>query len=169
MNLADAVCILVYVAGFLGLLLALGRRIGRVEAKLVSTLRSVRASMVSHRALLGVATKEAWITSEQAKTIFEPYQRLAEGSLDQLIGEIEPTGNPVTREEADLVASYLARAKEHGDLGYDDALAFYQVVRRISGEEPNSEQWNTLLELAAHLLGRAEKTTDTTQARKVGV
>ena len=115
--------------------------------------------MVSHRTLLGVLTKQKWFTPEQAQAIFDPYEKLAEGSIDQLIQELQPSGNPISSEDYEDVVKYLEKIKDIEKLGYKDAIAFYRLAERLSDEEPDSSAWETVLELAAYLLGRAEKPT----------
>jgi len=143
-------------------LLLVAWRIGRKTELLVNqvkqSLESIRTLMVSNNFIVGALVEQKILSADKLLEIMIPYRSLSQSAIDKLIQAIKPSGNPITRAEADRLTELLKIAIEQQELDYDRALEFYKLAQKIANDKPSELAFQQLFDFSAFILGKASST-----------
>ncbi len=141
------------IVGFITLWFSFGRKIGLLQSDLANGLKSIEAHMNSYGILLGALSKKT-LTAPQVQEIQKPYLEHTKDAIDQLLRRVKP-GNPITTAELQRLREYVARAQRGEMLNPPEAQEFYNLSKKLEGEEAYKTDIGAILlvGLAAFVLG----------------
>ena len=148
---------------FVALLLVawrIGRKTELLTNQIKQSLDSIKTLMVSNNFIVGALVEQKLLPADKLLEIMVPYRSLSQSAIDTLIQSIKPSGNPITRTEADRLAELLKVAIEKQELDYNRALEFYKLAQRVADDRPNEFTFQQLFDFSAFILGKASSTVN---------
>ena len=155
-----ALSLAVSISGFVALFWRFSVNYNRTRTETRQVLKSIRSLMESTNLLLGALTKQGMLSPEQVLAVVSPFQNLASGAVDNLLGTLKPTGNPISTEDLEEIRKDVKTvrelvAKKSVKLPMDKALDFYYKARLARNEHSDEPLFQEIVELAVFLVGSA--------------
>lgn len=163
------------VGGFVVIFVKGQARLDKIKTRLKDAIRILKGLNRSNNLLVNRLLKEEILSADQFESIREPLREIPLDQLSELVGEMQPAGNPMTQEEHDQLQKYIdniaemqkeifkeyeEKEKETYQLNVDlDALDFYYLARKFKEEyereNPETEEEKKVNQMLRDLLNLA--------------
>lgn len=143
-----------------GLAYWFGRRVERVERRFERVeggLDMLRAQLESQLTLIGslirILHKRKALDDEEFREIFVAYSKMATARSSPFMEQELRAENPLTREEALRLNSYINKARQGDFFTSEEVEDYNALVRKLEQDRPNDPGVWPLIALGAFLLG----------------
>ena len=135
-------------------------RFSRLERRISALEASIRVIGGVARDLVGLVGRMAQtlhtkqvLSDEEYRGMFDNYVAMASRGVEAEIERLVPEANPITREEADTLKAYIAKARRAEFFAPREVEEYNQIVGRIEAESPDDPGIWRLSVIGAFLSG----------------
>lgn len=129
----------------------LEQRLERLEIRVGLLEHRTRGIQAAIRSLVTAVASGQHIGLEQAVELIR--RTLDTPSMGELLSQLSPTGNPLTKEDVQRLRAYVERLKRGETLTLQEAQDFYRLADEVTRAYPEQEGSWLLLVAAGFLLG----------------
>ena len=131
----------------------LERRVDNLEVSTRVIGGLVRDLLALVGGMIQVLHAKQVLSEDEYRGMFDTYIQMASGSVDAELDRLSAEANPLTREEADKLRYYIAKARRTEFFTVQEVEDYNRIVHRIEAERPNDPGVWPLLAIGAFLFG----------------